>query len=181
MKARTELVLPALLFLATALAQATTLPDACGDDKTKFDVSTAKNQPAPAEPAAGKALIVFTESFQQNQGFCIGCKVTTRVGVDGAWVGANRGNSYFTLAVDPGAHHLCVGWQSVFGKLKRQVGLASFTAEPGKVYYFETHVKITSFGEHAGNDYELELAPLNEDEGHYRVKAWELATATRKK
>jgi len=43
-------------------ARATVLPDACGDDKIKFDVSTKSKQPPPAAPADGKAQIVFIEN-----------------------------------------------------------------------------------------------------------------------
>lgn len=48
-----------VLFVLGNQLRATTLPDACGDDKVQFDVKTAKNQPSPAPPAAGKAQIVF--------------------------------------------------------------------------------------------------------------------------
>ena len=43
-------------------ARATTLPDACGDDKIKFDVKTEKSKTAPLPPAAGKAQIVFIDN-----------------------------------------------------------------------------------------------------------------------
>jgi hypothetical protein len=71
--------------------------------------------------------------------------VTTRVGLDGAWVGANRGNSYFVFLVEPGKHHLCADWlnakspghMSGTSYANRLVSLAEFTAEVGKEYYFE--------------------------------------------
>jgi hypothetical protein len=176
--------LSALLILGAALAGATTLPDACGDDKVKFDVTTAKNQPAPATPAEGKAQIVFSETVEEhNTGSCFGCKATTRVGLDGAWVGANHGNSYFVANVDPGEHHVCVNWQSVVGNLKKKYGLASFHAEAGKVYYFETVISITQYGKdmNFSSDEELKVVPLSEDDGRYRLKAWELATFKQKK
>jgi hypothetical protein len=154
----------------------TVLPDSCGNDSVNFDVKTEKGRPEPAAPGAGKALLVVSESFAQNQGFCLGCKVTTRVGLDGKWIGANNGNSYFAVEIDPGEHHLCVGWQSVMGKLKSQVGLASFTAQAGSTYYYESAVKITSYGNNSGDERELHLAPLSADDGQYRVKAWRLAT-----
>jgi len=125
------------LLLAFTLAfanrsSAATLPDACGDDKITFEVKTQKDQPAPAPPDAGNAQIVFVEKFD-SLGFCIGCEVTTRVGVEGKWVGANHGNSYFAYTVTAGEHHLCVDWRSVEDHLRRKVGLASLNAEPGKV------------------------------------------------
>jgi hypothetical protein len=36
----------------------------------------------------------------------------TEVGMDGAWVGANQGSSYFFFAAAPGEHHLCIHGQS---------------------------------------------------------------------
>ena len=171
------------LFLAIALAfanrsSAVTLPDACGDDKTTFDVRTQKGQPAPAPPDAGNAQIVFVERFD-NVGFCVGCEVTTRVGVDGKWVGADRGNSYFAYTVTPGEHHLCVNWQSVQGRLKQKVGLTSLNAEPGKIYYFAIDVKIRQY--QSGMEQHLNLAALNEDEGKYLVKTFALASTAPKK
>ena len=93
------------------------LPDACGDDSVKFDVKTEKGQPAPAPPPAGKAQIVFIQNFEKPSNTWM--SPTIRVGMDGAWVGANQSNSYFTLTVDPGVHHLCVSWQAVWSVLKK--------------------------------------------------------------
>ena len=89
------------LLLAITLAfanrsSAATLPDACGDDKTTLDVKVQRDQPGPAPPDASNAQIVFVEKFD-NVGACLGCEVTTRVGVDGKWVGADHGTSYFAL------------------------------------------------------------------------------------
>lgn len=171
---------PLLVCLAMVIhAGATTLPDACGDDKVTFDVKTEKGQPVPPAPDAGKAQVIVIENFEQNQGFCIGCKVTTRVGMDGAWVGANHGNSYFALAVEPGEHHLCVDWQSALGTLKKKVGLASLTAQAGQVYYYQ--IKVREMHYDSGTEMNLSLTPLNEDEGKYLVKVDPLSTFTAKK
>jgi hypothetical protein len=165
------------------------LPDACGDASVKFDVTTEKNQPAPATPAAGKAQIVFITTVTRIRGGCIGCDVTTRFGVDGAWAGANKNNSYFAFTVDPGKHHLCVDLQ--FPNKNAMISsVESFTAEPGGVYYFEAALNqlllIRSKGpgpgeSDSGGGYPgLKFSQLNEDEGKYRVKAWNLATWTTK-
>ena len=67
-----------------------------------------------------------------------------RYGVDGAWVGANKGNSYFAVTVDPGVHHLCVSWQSALRQIEEEhVRMAIFTAEAGKVYYFAAQSGLT--------------------------------------
>ena len=46
--------------------------------------------------------------------FVIGGCLTTKVALDGAWIGANHSNSYLAFAVAPGERHLCVNWQSHF-------------------------------------------------------------------
>jgi hypothetical protein len=158
-------------------ARATVLPDACGDDKVKFDVSTQKAQPAPAPPEAGKAQIVFIE----NENHMLGpfMYATVRFGLDGAWAGANNNNSYFAVMVNPGVHHLCANWQSALPMLKKS-DVASFTAEPGKVYYFAANVIVIPTGENSAT-YDFNLAQLNDDKGQYRVKAWKAASWTTNK
>lgn len=171
--ARWSLLFCVPLVLA-AQAWATVLPDACGDDKVKFDVSTQKSKQPPAPPEAGKAQIVFIE----NENHMIGTFMyaTVRFGLDGAWAGANYNNSYFAVTVNPGVHHLCASWQSTMGFIKKNIDVASFTAEPGKVYYFAANVKVIPTGENSAT-YDFDLAPLNDDEGQYRVKAWKVSTS----
>jgi hypothetical protein len=156
-------------FLCASLAcagqvWATTLPDSCGSDKVKFAVKTEEGQSVPAGPADGKAQIVFIES--ENQPIGPFMHATVRLGMGGAWVGANNGNSYFAWTVDPGVHHLCASWEG------KNVDATSFTAEPGQVYYFGAKVTVNSrysitFG----------LSQLNEDEGKYLVKESKLSTS----
>ncbi|MGD0681508.1 MAG: hypothetical protein ABR990_05610 [Terracidiphilus sp.] len=157
----------------TAQARATVLPDACGDDKVKFDVKTETSKNPPAPPTDGKAQIVFIE----NENHMVGpfMYATVRFGMDGAWVGANNNNSYFTLDVTPGVHHLCASWQSALKRIEKNVDVASFTAEPGKVYYFAADVKVIPTGENTA-DITFGISQLDEDKGKYRVKAWKLAT-----
>lgn len=157
---------------------AATLPDSCGNDAVRFQVKTQKNHPLSAGPDAGKAQIVFIENFEQNEGFCIDCKVTTRVGVDGNWVGANLGSSYFAYSVQPGEHHLCVDWQSDLAGLRQKVGLLSLTAEPDQIYYVEIKVRVMKNS--ATVEKRLALEPLDSDEGKYLSKITPLATATLK-
>ena len=156
-------------------AWATVLPDSCGDDKVKFDVSTKSSEQPPAAAPDGKAQIVFIENDDKEIGCIALCEVTTRVGMDGAWVGANNGNSYFVLAVDPGVHHLCASWQSALSRIEKNVDVASFTAEPGKVYYFAADVMVIPTGDNTA-DITFALSQLDEDKGKYRIKAWKLAT-----
>jgi len=162
---RSKLVVLALaaLFGAAIQAEASTLPDSCGDDKTKFEVKTQKEQSAPAAPEAGKAQLILIES--ENQMVTPFHDATVRWGMDGAWIGADNGNSYFALAVNPGTHHVCVNWQSAFKNLKKNVDLTSFTAEPGHIYYFQVDVNVES-------QYSVSFAisQINDDKGQYLVK-----------
>ena len=175
----------ACLACAPLASAKTILPDACGDDSIKFDVSTKKDQPPPTPPAEGKAQIVFVEEQNARASFHL---VTVRYGVDGNWVGANYGDSYFVLDITPGVHHLCVNAQGD----KKAVGVTSFTAEAGKVYYYEASTTVIRSGggmitTSGPNGPSTGMAPssvnksfqfnqLTEDEGKYRVKAWKLAT-----
>jgi len=190
-----------LLMIVVALASAAqvwakaVLPDACGDDKVRFDVKTKKDQSAPAGPEAGKAQLVLIEiDGHLTSGFG---HATVRFGVDGAWAGANKGDSYFVLSVPPGEHHLCVNWEG-----NREIGVAAFTAEPGKVYYFAAQLTTSgsggggivappamapngtwSDGERVSGTPQITtfyLRQLTEDDGKYRVKAGNLSTSTPK-
>jgi hypothetical protein len=179
------LLLCAALFPAVQSRAKTILPDACGDDSVKFDVTALKNQPAPEPPPAGSAQIVFVEEQNARASFHL---ITVRYGVDGNWAGANYGDSYFALNVTPGIHHLCVNAQGD----KKAVGVTSFTAEAGKVYYYEASTTVTrsgggvvtmngpggpSTGMAPGSINKLfQFTQLSEDEGKYRIKAWKLAT-----
>jgi hypothetical protein len=181
------LILCASLLAAVQARAKTILPDACGDDKVTFDVNTEKHPPAPAPPAAGKAQIVLIETMNKPM-LCFECgSATIRFGMDGTWVGANKGNSYFTLDITPGAHDLCTDWQSIFGSLKQKIGTTSFTAESGKVYYFVAKVKFKVYGQGEGTGpganiaRHLKFSQLSDDDGQYRVKASELATWTTSK
>jgi hypothetical protein len=151
-------------------ARAAALPDSCGADNVKFDVKTEKSQAAPAGPAEGRAQIVFVEN--ENQVVGPFTHATVRFGMDGVWVGANSGNAYFALTVDPGVQHLCASWQSALGNRKKDVDVTSFTAEPDHVYYFAAAVTVNfrtsiTFG----------LSQLNEDEGKYLVKGRDLSSS----
>jgi hypothetical protein len=172
----TRILGPFLLsaFLACAgQAAANTLPDSCGDDKVKFDVTTQEGQPLPPAPPAGKAQIIFIQT--ENQMVTPFSDATIRFGMDGSWVGADNGNSYFALTVDSGVHHLCASWQSVLETFKKNVGLTLFTAESGKTYYFVAQVTVTS-----RDNVTFALSQLNEDEGKYRLKLSKLSTSNPK-
>jgi hypothetical protein len=75
-----------------------------------------------------------------------GNKATTRVGVDGAWVGANHGDSYFTLLVDPFHHSICTDWQSILYTRSGLASVADLDAQGGEIYYFRLSVRdVTNY------------------------------------
>jgi len=182
-KSRLVALLVSVSLVSAVQAWATVLPDACGDDKVKFNVKTQAGQPAPAPPVAGKAQIVFIETMdEENLAFCKDCDVVARLGLDGAWVGANKGNSYFAYTVEPGEHHLCTNWDSPRAFLSQKVGVADFTAEPGKTYYFQARFLIKMVDiDTAQLEQRLDLTQLSDDEGKYQVKISALSTGTPKK
>src|SRR5271165_503189 len=85
---------------------------ACGPKGLKFDLKDDNSQHLVGRPEAGKALVYVIQDIGTVK--CIGACLTTIVALDNEWVGANHHNSYFSFAVDPGEHHLCVNWQSHF-------------------------------------------------------------------
>jgi len=169
----------AVILSSSVLAQAKTiLPDSCGDDSVKFDVDLKKDQPPSTPPDAGKAQIVFIQNSGQYDHFV----PPIRFGMDGAWVGANKNNSYFVVNVDPGEHHLCTSLQMGGSKaslVKSSVQMATFTAEAGKTYYWEAAITFNGgVGSHNGGSETsvgFTLTQLTDDVGKYRVKAWKFA------
>jgi hypothetical protein len=161
-----------LFVAASALAQNATnpaqAPTACGPLDAKFDAEAAAGQPV-AQPEPGKALVYVAEVFTKAPGE-IG-NPTLRVGMDGAWLGATRTNSYLAFTVEPGEHHLCTSWQSHWQRLSKLAAFAGFTAEPGKVYYFRERVTYSSYGGGSAN-MNLDLEPVNPDEGQYLVASY---------
>jgi hypothetical protein len=130
----------------------------CGVKDIKFHVKTEKG-PHPAQLNAEKALVYIIEDDSDFGSFP---KPTTRIGVDGNWVGATHGNSYFSFFVDPGIHHLCANWQSVVLLTKgRKTAAAHFTAAAGGAYYFQ--IKNTYWLDHGSAG--MTLKPLDSDQG----------------
>jgi hypothetical protein len=137
------IALPLLLLLAWpafAQDQAARASAGCGPDKVEFGVKTDKRAHPEAQPESGKALVYVFENEKRDSDALPVMNVTTRIGLDGQWVGANHGVSYFSFSADPGEHNLCANWQSSISMYSRLAAAASLTAEAGKVYYFQTTV-----------------------------------------
>jgi len=126
-----RIVLALILFTISAFAQdpaaVSAAQAACGPKGVNFDVKDDDSQHTIGQPEAGKALVYVIQDVGAVN--CIGGCITTKIALDGAWVGANHHNSYFSFAVEPGERHLCANWQSHIARMSRVVGLAHFTAE----------------------------------------------------
>jgi len=149
---------------------ATAVAPGCGAIDVKFDVKADKAQHPITQAEGGKAVVYFVEDdthFQSTP------KPTTRIGLDGTWVGANHGNSYFYFTVEPGEHHLCASWQSTVGIGSRNKSAAAhFTAEAGGVYYFSVKNSWLRDSMILG----IELVPLDSDEGQLLASKFSYST-----
>lgn len=153
-----------LLLTSLVSAQDRDAP-ACGQPGVKFSVTTEKG-PHPNEPEAGKALIYF---IQDDSDFSKLPRPTTRMGIDGKWVGATHSNSYSYFSVDPGLHHICAGWQPT--NLDHGTAALHFTAEAGGTYFFGVKDRVTG----------ISFVPLDSDEGRFLVNRFTLSSSHPKK
>lgn len=128
-----KIIVASLLLVVPALAQQPTasVPKACGSSVATFAVTLDTAQHTLQQPGAGKALVYFVEDDGSSG---LRQRVTTKIALDGVWVGAYKNNSYFAVLIEPGVHHVCAKLQSKSVVLS----LAHFTAEAGKTYYFTT-------------------------------------------
>ena len=142
MKRKFMIVMLVAALSVAVSASASTWPEACGKDSVQFKVKTTKKQSELVAPEAGKALLVFSETLSGE--FSSGPVV--RFGVDGAWVGANKGASYFAVSVAPGEHHVCAVRQSGSKSDKQDFGEVKLTAEAGGVYYYDFKITRAAIG-----------------------------------
>jgi hypothetical protein len=170
-------LLSALALAAGQLPEVPAVKAACGPDNVKFNVTPSGRQPA-AQPETGKALVYVVEQYDKPTNELV--TPTVRVGLDGAWVGANYGTSYLFFSVEPGEHHLCSDWQSLPPlRFLNHVpaSLSNLTAEAGQTYYFRAHII-----EHSGNGpWTLDLQRIGSDEGQLLVATSPLSGYREKK
>ena len=132
---RTIVLMSLLTVSAFAQSQPSPITAACGPKNVTFRASIGSDTLAPALPESGNALVYFIQDNglrgDDAQHY------TLKIGLDGAWVGAYKNNSAFTISVGPGEHHVCANIQSV-SSAAQNMAFAHFTAEAGKTYYFRT-------------------------------------------
>jgi hypothetical protein len=165
-----KVALIVLLFTASAFAQepSSGVASACGPKEGKFNVELDESAHTFAPPEPGKAQAYFIQEKGPDA-----LAVTTKIGLDGVWVGVNKNSSYFFVSVEPGEHHACASVQSYRG---HPVGLVHFTAEAGKVYYFNARIV---YGEEA-KAY-LFLGTVDSDQAKYLIGSFPLSVSTPKK
>lgn len=109
----------------------------CGPASAEFRVKVNKAKHEVVHPDAGKGqvYVIVQETPHPGETLYIG-NITTRVGVDGTWVGANYGESYLTFQLEPGEHHICSDWQSGQKSRQKLSSAADLLVEAGSTYYF---------------------------------------------
>jgi hypothetical protein len=172
----TKTILLATLFASPLFAQEhlALVPGAtrggCGPSEMQFEVQRNPHQHTVAPADAGKAIVYVFEDIEHGP--------TMKVGVDGTWVGANKGKSYFFFSLEPGEHQVCANWQSgVFKKTAQRIGSAiTLRAEAGKVYYLRIQVY-----ERSERDHNVKLEPVETAEGQFLISASGFSTFHPKK
>ena len=157
-----KIVVVFMLLAAAAFAQnqPAVAPAACGPKDTNFDVKLDKSQHTLAQPEPGKARVYFIQDLGKVS--CIGSCGKTKIGLDGTWVGAIQHNSYFSVSVAPGEHHLCAAPGPI-------TAFAHLTAEAGKTYYFRTR------GFNTATQVVFDFEPIDSDQAKYLIASYPLS------
>lgn len=132
----------------------------CGPTTTRFEVKVDKKQHALTQPEADKVLVYV---IQQGRPLGGDSTVTTRVGLDGNWVGANHGESYISFELNPGDHQVCVDWQTSLKRRQRLSQAMELTAQAGMTYYIRAEVVMSQATE--AHDELLRLGTMDKAEG----------------
>lgn len=148
----------------------------CGPAAVHFEVKIDKHNHPTSRPENGKALVYF---IQDDTQFESRPRLTTRIGIDGTWVGATKANSYFYVSVDPGEHDLCSSWQSIpvlnTGLITGHTAAAArFTAAEGQTYYFLVR---NSYETKLQKPAEIELKPVDVAEGQLLASKFSLSAS----
>jgi hypothetical protein len=168
-----RIVFIAMLFSVSAFAQnqSSRIAPACGPQNVGFDVKLSDSQHSIVQPEPGKAQVYFIQD-KSVESFGIGGAVVSMIGIDGAWAGVNKDDSYFSVSVEPGEHHVCANVQSHLG---HPMELSHFIAAAGNVYYFRERVIPTPYGVY------LFLDLVDSDEAKYLITSYSLSVSHPKK
>lgn len=139
----------------------------CGPEKTQYEVTLAAPDKGVIAPSLGKARVYVIETVGADS------NITTRVGVDGNWVGANTGKGYTSFEVDPGSHNICADWQSILKARQQDGGAMVMRAEAGRTYYFAVSVLVQGL--------DFNLTEVDEAEGQWLLSISQKSVWTQKK
>jgi hypothetical protein len=172
-------LLALMMFLAPlAFAQSQTAsPTAagCGPAEVKFKVVRDHQNHSAGQPESGKALVYL---IQDDAQFLAWPRPTTRVGIDGTWVGATQSKSYFYVSVEPGEHRVCVSWQSFVGAdVAHSTAAVHLTAAPAHTYYF---VMRNSYQSQPRNPANIELVSVDDAQGQLLASESAFSTSRQK-
>jgi hypothetical protein len=160
---RMILVVMLMTAFGAAQDQSSLATAACGKAGVTFDVKREESKHTVTPPDPGKARVYFVRDLGVIN--CLGSCGATKMGLDGEWVGAIQRNSYFSISVDPGEHHVC-GTEG--GQL---FAFAHFTAEAGKIYYFRTRRLSGKYQE------VFDMEAIDDDQGKYLIASYPLAVS----
>ncbi len=168
-------VLAVVVLAASALAQGRSVRamSACGIKDVNFSVKLDKTKHTLEQAKPGEARVYFINDdgpWGQYQGYVL------KIALDGVWVGAYKKNSYFTLFLNPGKHHVCAIVQSD-GFAEPLLAFMHFTAEQGKVYYFRTRFLNGTSTLYPSPPY-VALDPLDSDEAKYLLSYYPLSISS---
>jgi hypothetical protein len=155
----------AMAIACAALAQASP-EDACGPKGDRFKVVGDNTQHPMLAPQNGSAVLYVIGSTGG----------TVSIGIDGSWVGAVSGGTYFTQPIAPGQHQLCARRSTLALVMMvpvpdHEVALNSLDVKSGETYY----VSATRFP-----DGGFKLAVLHPDEGRRLLENAKFGTSSRK-
>jgi|SRR6185369_5203533 len=172
-------LLALVMFLAQlAFAQSQTAsPTAagCGPAEVKFKVLRDQKNHSAGQPESGKALVYL---IQDDTQFLSRPRPTTRVGIDGIWVGATQSQSYFYVSVEPGEHRVCASWQSFVGApVAHSSAAVHLTAVAAHTYYF---VVRNSFQSQPRSPANIELVSVDDAQGQLLVSESGFSTSRKK-
>ena len=142
----------------------------CGPQSTQYHVTLGAPDKGAIAPSPGKARVYVVEILGANN---TGTGITTRVGVDGNWVGANTGKGYISFEVDPGDHNICADWQSSLEQRQRDGAAMVMRAEEGGTYYFVVAILVQAL--------DFNLTEADEAEGQWLLSISQKSVATQKK
>lgn len=161
-------------FAATAVGQNVwpKRPPTCGPWDFRFDAELDASPQAPIEPEPGKAIVYFIQDAGtlHTLGY-----PTTRMAIDGKWLGVNKKNSYFAVSVMPGERHLCAAEET--RTPWEHVELTHFVAEAGKIYYFRLRRPLSP----NGSTIFMEFRLADDDEAKYLISSFPISVSHPKK